>query len=644
MGYIVLNSKFKPFSYQEMLAPIMQAQEAHNKIEEELGNLDIMASDIAAKLTNNPEDKELRDLYNSFNTELNKASNELSSRGLTPQTRKNLISLKKQYAEKLNPVNEAYKSYVEDQKYLSRMRREHPEIIIERIGDSISDYMYGNMPSDVSANLNTITESSRLSSAGLSKQFVDSIGLKSVDGYIGRYLMYGKTKGLSPDMVKDFTDFIDSGDAFTTKGGKALYDIFEKERASSNYYNMSPDAQKRIDASIVKGLIQGISYDEDYNYTGDNYWDIEYKKQQLELTRAKLRAERDKINNGSDLDLRTDATLYKGANFDVSQIAALMGEQFKNPVEYNGTKIYDPIQAYNIIHKDDARIAELEKHLNTKYVGKISMATSASSPSTPAEYNSDGSIKQYVYVNGKYNEDLTNIYSEITVLNNQKKQRSKDLDGIALTDKEVARVREYSGSSSTGMLTQDELTNFATKLETDFTAGQYNEESVTIFSHTNSEKGLKDAVGSISKNITTRLERGEGLNITTYDKKTIKSKKTIKDILDSDGKIDVNKIQSLELDFRAAQTGTVKMITTSGEVYYVDATYLGTQANNFIKGPNGIYSQYEQIMQEDITGVTKAEKLNRSLASAAKSVQSQFDLNRNQAQSGTISNTNLFGD
>lgn len=644
MGYIVLNSKFKPFSYQEMLAPIMQAQEEHNKIEEELGNLDIMASDIAAKLTNNPEDKELRDLYNSFNAELNKASDELSTRGLTPQTRKNLIALKTQYAKKLNPVNEAYKSYVEDQKYLSRMRREHPEIIIEGVGNSISDYMYGNIPNEVSANLNTITESSRLSSAGLSKQFVDSIGLQSVDGYVGMYLMHGKTKGLSPDMVKDFTDFIDSGDVLSTEGGKALYDIFEKERASSNYYSMSPDAQKRIDASIVKGLIQGISYDEDYNYVDDKYWDTELKKQQLELTRAKLKAERDKINNGSDLDLRTDSKLYRGDNFDVSQIADLMGEQFKEPIDYNGTKIYDPIQAYNIIHKDDARIAELEKSLNIKYVGKISMASSANSPTTSAEYNSDGSIKQYVYVNGKYNEDLTNIYSEITVLNNQKKQRSKDLDGIALTDKEVARVREYSGSSSTGMLTQNELTSFATKLETDFTAGQYNEESVTIFSHTNSEKGLKDVVGSISKNITTRLERGEELNITTYDKKTIKSKKAIKDILDSDGKIDVNKIQSLDIDFRAAQTGTVKMITTSGKVYYVDATYLGTQANNFIKGPNGIYSQYEQIMQEDITGVTKAEKLNRSLASAAKSIQRQFDWNINQGMSGTISNTNLFGD
>ena len=86
------------------------------------------------------------------------------------------------------------------------------------------------------------------------------------------------------------------------------------------------------------------------------------------------------------------------------------------------------------------------------------------------------------------------------------------------------------------------------------------------------------------------------------------------------------------------------MITTSGKVYYVDATYLGTQANTFIKGTNGLVSQYEEIMQDNITGIAKAEKLNRRLASTAKSVQRQFDWNRNQAQSNTVSNKELFGE
>ena len=637
--FITNTARFKPFSFQEMLQPYQIYTEAYNAYSDELANLDIMVGDIASKLTS-PADAELQKTYQKYQDDLNTAMEDFYSKGLTADSRKKLAGLKARYTKELNPINEAYKAYQTDQQYLVKMAREHPEMLIERVGSSISDYMNGNTPVGISANLNAITESSRLDSAGLSKQFVNSIGLQNVDGYIGRYLMYGKSKGLNADMVKDFTNFVDSGEVLNTEGGKALYNLFEKERQSSNYYNMSSEAQKKIDASIVKGLIQGVSYDEDFNYIGDNYWDIEGKKQQIELTRAKLQAERDKLNNDSDLDLRTDATLYRGVNFDVSQIAALMGEQFENPIDYNGTKIYDPIQAYNIIHKDDARIEEISKILEEAKNKGVKTHSFISGNS----FNNFDKKTVFINTEGFSEEEINNLNSLVSTMENlifMRDSRYKDLDGIALTDKEVARVRKYSGSSSTGMLTQNELTNFAVKLETDFTAGQYNEEAVTIFSHTNSKKGLEDAVDSISKNITTRIEAGVELNITTSDGKYVKSKE-IEKLLDANGRIDNNKIQSLDIDFRAAQTGTVKMITTSGKVYYVDATYLGTQANNFINGANGLFSQYEEIMRSNITGKTKAELLNRRLASTASSIQNQYDLNRNQAMSETISNTDLF--
>lgn len=637
-NYIVTDYTFRPFSFQEMLAPVQLYTEAYDTLETEMTNLDILANDIESKLTQNPEDAELRDIYNRFNADMQSALNSFYSDGYTADNKRKLNALKARYSKELNPINEAYKAYQEDRKYLDKLAIEHPEIIVEGYGDSISDYMGGRDFTPVSANLKSITESSKIGAEGLSKQFMDNIELQNVDGYIGRYLMYGKTQGISYDMVKDFTDFVDSKEALTSSGGKALYALFEKERAASNYYKMSPTAQKQIDASIIKGLVQGISYEEDIKYLGDNYWDIEAKKQNIDLIKAKLNAQRNNDNgDDTDLDLRTDSGLYKGANFDVSQIATLMGEQFETPIEYNGIKIYDPIQAYNIIHKNDSRIAELADRLDHKDFVVRNLH------GTVVKYDSRGFNKfnKSVYIDGKVNVALTQSLREYEQLVKQREEAYDALDGIALTDKEVARVREYSGSSATGMITQDELTNFATKLETDFTAGQYNEESVTIFSHTNSKKGLEDIVSSISKNITTRKEAGVELNITTSDGKYIKNK-DITNILDSDGKIDVDKIQSIDIDFRAAQTGTVKMVTTSGKVYYVDATYLGTQANNFIKGTNGLVSQYEEIMRSNITSKTKAEVLNRRLASIASSIQSQFDLNRNQSMAETISNTDLF--
>ena len=634
--YITSTSRFKPYTFAEMLQPVQIYTEASNAVETELSNLDILANDVVGKLNpNDPEDAKTLETYKSFKNKMNNTLESFYKNGLTPESKKALASLKSQYSKDINPINTAYERRVKDLDLIRQMKLSNPYIVIEGIGQSTSAYMNGNTPEPVVVDLNKASEAAKNASAGLSKQFIEQIGLQGAEGYIGSYLMHGMKKGIDSTMVADFTAYIDAikkgqNKELQTPQGLALSKMFEQIRTANNYENLSESAQNKLDASIVQGLVSGAAADVDIKYMEDDYWNIE-------LAKAKLKALRDNGNGGgTDLDLRTDATLYKGANFDVSQIADLMGEQFKNPIEYNGTKIYDPIQAYNIIHKDDARISELAKRLDREGFVVRNAA------GNPVKYDSWGFNKS-VYVGGKLHEGLTQNLREYEQLVKQRKEAYDSLDGIALTDKEVARVREYSGSSSTGMLTQDELTNFATKLETDFTAGQYNEESVTIFSHNNSKKGLEDIVNSISKNITTRKEAGVELNITTSDGKYIKSK-DINNILDSDGKIDVNKIQSVDIDFRAAQTGTVKMITTSGKVYYVDATYLGTQANNFIKGTNGLVSQYEEIMQSNITGKNKAEILNRRLASTASSIQSQFDLNRNQSMSETISNTDLFGE
>ena len=45
--------------------------------------------------------------------------------------------------KELNPINEAYKAYQTDQEYINKMAIEHPEILIEGAGRSVSDYIGG---------------------------------------------------------------------------------------------------------------------------------------------------------------------------------------------------------------------------------------------------------------------------------------------------------------------------------------------------------------------------------------------------------------------------------------------------------------------------------------------------------------------
>lgn len=650
--FLTPNTKFKPFSYQEMLAPVLAYKEAYDALETEMSNLDILAGSIESKLNpNDSADREALKKYKSFQKDMESAMNDFYKSGYSTDVKRRLNTLKTQYAKELDPINQAYERRLEDAKFIRQNKISNPNLIVEGIGESTSAYMNGNTPNPTVVNLNTVSEAAKNASTGLSKQFIDQIGLQGVEGYIGEYLMYGVQKGITSDMVSEFTKYVDAikqdqTGTLRTPQGKALYNMFEQIRTANNYDKLSQAGKDRLDASIIQGLVSGAAADESINYTADRHWDIEAKKQSIEYNKARMQALRNKGNSGTsntNLNLRTNTTVYTGKNFDVAKIADLMGEQFKEPVEYNGTKIYDPIQAYNIIHKDDARIEEIYKTLEEAKNRGVKTHSFISGNSS-SNFN-----KKTVFLNteGFSEEEINNLNSLASTMENLisiRDSRYNDLKDIALTDKEVDRIRDYSKSSSTGMLTQDELSNFATILASDFTAYSGAEKTATIFSQTNSKDGLEDMVKTISNNVMQEWQHGNELKITTPEGKEIKDKDFEKLIDSKTGALNASKISSIELDFKAAERGAVKLVTTDGKVYYVDSDYIGDQANNFIKGETGLFNTYQQLMSQSISKTSKAEILNSTLGTIAKSIQPQYTQNRAKSMSPTISDKLLFGE
>lgn len=645
--FLTETAQFKPFSYQEMLAPVKAYQDAYNALETEMSNLDILANSIKSKLNpNDPEDAKKLKEYEAFQSEMDSAMNNFYNNGYNSDTRKKLNVLKVQYAKELDPINQAYERRVKDADFIRQHRMTNPNLIVEGVGSSTSAYMYGNTPSPTVVNLNTVSDAAKNASAGLSKQFVEQIGLQSVEGYIGRYLMNGVKRGIDSNMVSEFTNYIDSikkdkTGQLKTPQGLALYNMFEQIRTANNYDKLSQTGKDRLDASIIQGLVSGAAADEDVKYMADNYWDVQAKQASINYTKARMKALRDKGNPGTgstDLDLRTNTTTYTGKNFDVAKIANLMGEQFKEPIEYNGTKIYDPIQAYNIIHKDDARIAELQAIYDAKKEQlnkKISI-----DPSTGERLTLIEKIMS--------DPDAKLIHDELDSLKMRKNASYRALEGVALTDKEVARIRDYSKSSSTGMLTQDELSNFATVLASDFTTFSGAEKTATIFSQTNSKDGLEDMVKTISNNVMQEWQKGHSLKITTSEGKEIKDKEFEKLIDSNTGALDTSKISSIELDFIAAEKGAVKLVTTDGKVYYVDSDYIGDQSKAFIRRRDsegraiGLFDKYEDLMKDNVSKTVKAQRLNNYLSQAADAIQPQFVHNRQKGMKETMSDEYLF--
>lgn len=368
--YIVTNNRFKPYTFDEMLKPYQMYTEAYNKIEDELGNLEIMAGDVAAKLTNNPEDQELRKLYDNFNMELSKASDELSTRGLTPQTRKNLSKLKTQYAEKLNPINEAYKAYAEDQKYLGRMAVEHPEIIIEGYGNSVSDYMGGKTPQMRGVNTDDLMNQAMTIAKTQAARTYKQSGWTSTAG--GRFLERTTEIGLNDTDFNNALFLIENPDLTAADLG-IKEEQFNKIKnnailieASINdiintpgFENLSPKNQRKAMNSIMKGVRAGFQYDKKDNIQSDPMF-----AHNLALERDALKRQQDALDASrkakKDATSNIGSSMYRAVNLGKEAV-----DKYLTTDKFGNTVIADNYKDFFNSQSSDSKIKKRSYLENT---------------------------------------------------------------------------------------------------------------------------------------------------------------------------------------------------------------------------------------------------------------------------------------
>lgn len=106
-NYITINSKFKPFSYAEMLAPVQASTEAHQAVENEYADLATKSS-VWEELANEQSDPYAYSLYKSYSKDLEEQANLLAKEGLTPTSRQSMLKMKQRYSKDIIPIEQAY--------------------------------------------------------------------------------------------------------------------------------------------------------------------------------------------------------------------------------------------------------------------------------------------------------------------------------------------------------------------------------------------------------------------------------------------------------------------------------------------------------------------------------------------------------
>lgn len=268
--YLTPNTKFKPFSYQEMLAPVLAYKEAYDAQEEALAELDVLAGDVASKIANENPDSEVSKTYKKYQEDLDKTLTSFYDTGYSLQTKKDLAKLKARYTKEINPINEAYKRYTEYNNNISKLALTNPELIVQ--GDySISDFMGGNNPTPIVVNTEDLMNQAMTTAKTQAGRTYRESGWTSTAG--GRFLERIRESGLTDvefnnalSQVKASADGLTYKDAEgntqqLSDNAKLLYASIADVTGGTDFRSLTNANKAKALESIIKGVRAGFQYD-----------------------------------------------------------------------------------------------------------------------------------------------------------------------------------------------------------------------------------------------------------------------------------------------------------------------------------------------------------------------------------------------
>ena len=119
---ITINSRFRPFSYQELLAPVLASTQAQQQVEENYANLATQAS-LAGSKANEQTDPIAYARYKAYSDELNAMAEDLAKNGLTPESRRSMYNMRARYAKDIVPIETAYANKVAQIQQQQRLQK-----------------------------------------------------------------------------------------------------------------------------------------------------------------------------------------------------------------------------------------------------------------------------------------------------------------------------------------------------------------------------------------------------------------------------------------------------------------------------------------------------------------------------------------
>lgn len=335
--YIAVGSKFKPYSFEELIRPYQMYDQAYKDVE---GNLNDLAtkSSVWEEMTNPNIDVEAHKLYSTYSDDLKKQAEVLSKQGLTPASRQAMLNMKQRYSSEIIPIEQAYATRKKLQDEYRELRQKNPTILsnIDPNKLSLDDLIKNPQLTPEYESGALITAKVADAAKQYAKQLRSQTDWKSTAG--GQLIERVSKYGLSQEDV----DKVMQG-----KGAPELEALIQNAIKSSPVANWSnyKDIEPLVRTSAIQGLYAGIGDTKEDIQRNQNFLDPMQRYQMQKIQQEEEIKKRKQEQEEKALDA---ISLYKEDSGRGKQIDNALSTYFikgkdgktrTNPQYFNNNKI-----------------------------------------------------------------------------------------------------------------------------------------------------------------------------------------------------------------------------------------------------------------------------------------------------------------
>lgn len=172
---LVINSQFKPFSYQEMLAPTLMATQAHQELENQYGELAAKAN-VWEGMANEQTDPYAYKMYKTYANDLESQAGQLAREGLNAASRRDMLNMRSRYSKEIVPIEQAYTARQKQAEEQQKALLQDPTLMLSRRAatTSLDDYIRNPQLAYDAYSGKLITAQAAQAAGALSKEMRDN--------------------------------------------------------------------------------------------------------------------------------------------------------------------------------------------------------------------------------------------------------------------------------------------------------------------------------------------------------------------------------------------------------------------------------------------------------------------------------------